>query len=53
VCPGDVFVIQLLVAEAAVEDAHEAIAKGAQGLVVGVVGTPVIGTNLDFSRNSV
>jgi hypothetical protein len=32
-----------------VEDAHEAIAKGAQGLVVGVVGTPVIGTNTPFS----
>ena len=33
--PGGVFVVERSVAEAAVEDPDEAVAKGAEGLVVG------------------
>jgi hypothetical protein len=33
-----VFVVKGVVAEAAVQDAHEAVARGAEGLVVGVLG---------------
>jgi hypothetical protein len=38
VSPCGLFVIALLAAEAAVQDADEAVAQGAQGLVVGVAG---------------
>ena len=36
--PGDVFVVVGAVAEAAVEDADEAVAQGAESLVVEVAG---------------
>ena len=38
VAPGDVLVVASVVAEAAVEDADEAVAEGAEGLVVQVAG---------------
>jgi hypothetical protein len=38
VVPGNVFVVACAVAEAAVEDAEEAVAEGAERLVVQVVG---------------
>jgi hypothetical protein len=37
-----VFVVVGVVAEAAVQDADEAVAQGAQGLVVGVVGVAAL-----------
>src|ERR1700751_3008061 len=43
-CPGGVFVVGLVVAEAAVQDAEEAVAEGAQGLGVGVAGGAVRST---------
>jgi hypothetical protein len=33
-----VFVVKGVVAEAAVQDAHEAVARGAEGLLLGVLG---------------
>ena len=38
VCPCGLFVIELLAVEAAVQDAYEAVAYGARGLVVGRAG---------------
>src|SRR5208283_4200181 len=38
VCPGFVFVVLGAVTYAAVQDAHESVAEGAQGLVVEVAG---------------
>jgi hypothetical protein len=38
VCPGGLFVVLSVVAKSAVQDAHEAVAQGAQGLVVEVAG---------------
>jgi hypothetical protein len=38
VCPGGVFVVGAVVAEAAVQDADEPVSQGAQGLVVQVAG---------------
>ena len=42
VCPGGVFVVEGCVAQAAVQDADEAVGQGAQGLVVGVAGGAVL-----------
>jgi hypothetical protein len=36
VCPGGGFVVGVVVGEAAVEDADEAVAEGSEGFVVGV-----------------
>jgi hypothetical protein len=36
VCPGGAFVVEGVVAEAAVEDAEEAVGEGAKRSVVGV-----------------
>jgi len=40
--PGNVLVVLGVVAEAAVEDADEAVAEGAEGLVVQVAGVAVV-----------
>src|SRR6476619_1029013 len=42
VCPGDVFVVGGVVAEAAVEDPYESVAQCTQGLVVGVAGLAML-----------
>ena len=42
VCPGCVFAIGGAVAEAAVEDADESVAQGAQGLMMHVAGGAVV-----------
>jgi hypothetical protein len=38
VCPGNAFIVRRVVAQAAVQNSDEAVAQGAQGLVVGVAG---------------
>ena len=43
VCQGGVFVVAGVVAEAAVQDADEAVAQGAEGLVVGCPSASVSG----------
>jgi hypothetical protein len=53
VCPGGVFAIERVVAQAAVQDADESIAEGTQGLMVKVSGGAVLiversGTRLLF-----
>ena len=42
VTPCDVFVVEAVVVEAAVEDADEVVAEGAQGLVVVIAGGAVV-----------
>jgi hypothetical protein len=42
VCPGGVFVVGGVVAEAAVQDPDESVAQCAGGLVVGVAGGSVL-----------
>jgi hypothetical protein len=42
VCPGGVFAVGGVVAEAAVQDADESVSQGAEGLVVQVAGGAVL-----------
>jgi hypothetical protein len=42
VCPAGVFVVGRVVAQAAVQDADETVAQGAQGLMMGVASGAVL-----------